>query len=94
MFVVSFVEFLAAERLLLWQEAAARLYLTTDRTQATDDIESTAKLYLDLEDFLHGLISLSNELVSGRVDNSFSLSIRFLTHNPKVSDFLCLVFVQ
>ena len=77
MFVVSFVEFLRADRLLLWQEATARLYLTTDRTKATDDSESTAQLYLDLEDFLHGLISLSNELVSGRVDNSFSLSIRF-----------------
>ena len=85
MFVVSFVEFLTADRLLLWQEAAARLYLTTDRTQATDDSKSTAQLYLDLEDFLHGLISLSNELVSGRVDNSFSFHKVF---NPIIPKFL------
>lgn len=55
-FVVSLVEFLTSNRMLLWQEAAENLYLTTDRSED--------KLYLDLEDYLHGLISLSNELVS------------------------------
>ncbi|XP_067930418.1 translin-like [Watersipora subatra] len=53
-FTVSFIEFLSSQRLLLWQEAAAALFLTTDRSED--------KLYLDLEDYLHGLISLSNEL--------------------------------
>ena len=55
-FVVSFTEFLLSSRLLAWEQVAARLSLTTDR--------SSGSFYLDLEDYLHGLVSLSNELVS------------------------------
>ncbi|KAF6040721.1 TSN [Bugula neritina] len=53
-FVVTFIEFLSTGKLLLWHEAADSLSLTTDR--------SSDKLYYDLEDYLHGLVSLSNEL--------------------------------
>lgn len=68
-FVVSLVEFLTEGRLLLWQEAATRLHLTAERSQSRsadgDKTEvKSAALYLDLEDYLHGIISLSNELVN------------------------------
>ena len=75
-FVVSLVEFLTTDKLLLWQEAASNLSLTTDRNED--------KLYLDLEDYLHGLISLCNELV--RIYLLFTLSacfcVKFISKGP------------
>lgn len=55
-FVVGFIQFLRNRTLLNWDQTAAKLHMTTDRSK---DI-----LYLDLDDYLHGLIQLSNELVS------------------------------
>lgn len=55
-FIVSFTEFLSSGNLLNWRGAADKLHLSTDRT--------SGELYLDLEDYLHGLLHLSNELVS------------------------------
>lgn len=56
MFVITFTQFLKTRDLLSWEQVAEKLHLTTDRLKDT--------LYLDLDDYLHGLIQLSNELVS------------------------------
>jgi len=72
-FVVAFAEFLLLRTLLTREQAAAKLNLSCDR--------SLDMLYLDLEDYLHGILLLPNELVgllvttSNNRNKSHSLSV-------------------
>ena len=55
-FTTTLIHFLRTEKLLFWGPSAERLGMTTDR-ELRDDF-----LYLDFEDYLAGVIHLSNEL--------------------------------
>lgn len=56
-FVATLVHYLRHDKLLFWAQTAQRLAMTHDKELGDDKT-----LYLDFEDYLSGVIQLSNEL--------------------------------
>merc|ERR1712109_309383 len=74
-FVVTLIHYMREDKLLFWAPTAERLGMTHDQEMRDET------LYLDFEDYLSGVIQLSNEL------SRFNANFRFFARSSRRFSF-------